>query len=60
MEAVDSDHYRVLPVDCLLILVGRVLDFLLHISAFDGLEHAAHGFDFFQIIDRPLFDFVGQ
>ena len=54
MKAVHPDHHRFLPIDCLLIFVSRILDLLLHIAAFDRIEHAAHGFDFFQIVDSPL------
>ena len=38
-EAVHADHNGFSAIDRLLILVGGVLDLLLHESALDGLQH---------------------
>src|SRR5207245_422812 len=43
-----------------LIVVGRLLDFTLHESRFNGAEHSAQGVNLRDIGFRAALDFVGQ
>ena len=60
LEAVDADYDRFLAIHRLLKVVGSVLNFLLDISQFNGLQRAPHGIDLFQVNPGPLFDFIGK
>ena len=44
-ESVDADDDGFSGIDGALVVVGGVLDLLLHPAALDGAEHAAEGFD---------------
>ena len=46
-KAVHPDDNRFFKVDRLLIFIRGILDFLLHIAAFNRLQHSAHGLYFF-------------
>ena len=59
-ETVHAHDDRFLVVDLLLVFVGGVLNFLLHVSALDRLQHPAKHFDLAQIFGGALFDFIGQ
>ena len=47
-------------VHLLLVFVGGVLDFLLHIAALEGANHPAERVNFFKIRRRPSLDFIGK
>ena len=59
-ELVDADDDLLLGFDRLLEFVRGVLDFLLHVSALDCLQHAAHGLDLVEVVPGALFDLVGE
>ncbi len=59
-ESIHADHDDSFLIDGLLILVGCVLNFVLHEAALDSFQHPAHHFDLSQIFSGALFDFVGQ
>jgi len=44
----------------LLITVGRFLNFLLHITVFNGCQGTPHGVNFLDVGHSPLADFVRQ
>ncbi len=59
-EAVYPDDHRFLAINLLLVFVGRILDFLLHVAALESFDHATQGFNLPQIFVRAGFDLVGQ
>ncbi len=59
-ETIYSNYDSLLPIHLLLILVGGILNFLLHIAPFDGFQHAAQCVDLFQIFGGVFFNLIGQ
>ena len=60
LVAVHADNDLLVALDRLLIIVRGFLNFLLHVSRFDGAQHAAHGVDSRNIFLRARFDFIGE
>ena len=50
LEFIHADDDLRAGIDGLLIFVGGFLDFFLHVSRFDGFEHAAHRVDLFDVV----------
>ena len=49
LEGVHAYNDGFVAIDRLLILVGSILDLLLHVAALDRLQNAAHGLDFVKV-----------
>ena len=60
LETVHAHNDCILLIDLLLVFIGGVLDFLLHVAALDGFQHSAENFDFAQIFGCAFFNFAGQ
>ncbi len=60
LELVDAHHDLLATLDLLLGDVGRVLDLVLDVAAFDGAQRAAHLIDAGDVFVRAGFDFIGQ
>src|SRR5271165_2956732 len=58
-EFVDPDHYFFAGLDRALVLVGRLGDLFLRISALDRLYHAAHGIELAEVVPRAVFHLQG-
>src|SRR2546429_8534550 len=59
-ETIRTSYYGLLLIHLLLIFVGGILDFLLHVAAFDGFQDPTHHIDLFQIYSGASFDFIGH
>ena len=54
-KLVHADDDFFLGLDGALVLVGSFGDFLLRITALDGLDHAAHGVQLAEVVEGSLF-----
>ena len=59
-KTIYPDHHRLLAIDLLLVFICRILDFLLHVAAFEGFDHATQSFNLSQIVGGAGFNFIGQ
>ena len=59
LQSVYAHNYGFVAINLLLVLISGVLDLLLHETAFDRLQNAAHSLDLVQVFARAGLDLIG-
>ena len=60
LELIDADHDLLFLLNRHLRFIGRVLDFVLHVAALDGVQCAAHLVDLEDVFSRALLDLIRE